>query len=1067
MRVKAIVIFLLVCVVVLNAKAQFNQGNCPNNIDFEFGNFQNWKFYTGQANNLGSLLFQAVTNNQVTLYDRTQHAALVDQYGNFPVMCPNGSRYSVQLGEDLGGPGVADGGRAERLTYTFVIPAGSVRYSLTYYYAAVLNNGGSSHNSVNQARFTTRIRNLATGADVGCSFYDYNAQDGATNGFVTSPVTGFSNSAVYYKNWTPVTVDLSGLNGQTLELEFTTNDCHPGAHAGYAYIDIGATCITPITGYAYCTGATSVTLTAPFGYQAYNWIDPFTGTSYGSGQILTLTPPPPAGTVIDVDLIPVPFGGCRDTLQVTMVAETAPDTPVAVSNVGYCLSDPAVPLVATNSPGFLLQWYSQPTGGTASPIAPTPNTSVLGSTDYYVSQISFGGCEGPRKKITVTVAPPPNASFSINDTIQCFAGNSFVFTNTSSNSPGVIYSWDFGDATPNLLGQNATHAYAAVGSYTVKLNALRGTCLSVATIQVQVVANPIADFTATNACVGDPVVFTNTTSGGTPSNQFTWNFGNGNTSNQTNPSFSFSIAGTNTVSLTVNAGDCSASVTKPVLVYARPRANFTFNPACVNSPIQFIDQSTISIGTIISWNWDFGGGITSSLANPIITFTNSGTRQVKLTVASANCTKDTTIAVTVYEKPTASFVRSDTACVNQIVSLNDASFYASGAATSSIVGFWWNAGNGSVYSTQNITPIYTTSGNAAYTIKQVAISDKGCISDTNIVTINVKAAPIAQAQILTPLCELRPLEFEDVSVGTSKRQWTFSTGYTDTAKKVTVANLLTGVQNFKLQITDVFGCKSAILDSNIVVDRRPKFEITYSDSCVEKPVPMRLLDANGNITNWFWILEGNTTQDFFNRSYRFAKSGPNIIQAYASTANGCVSDTLSKTIQIYKASANAGVDKITLANQPVQLSATGGVNYIWIPALGLNNAASNNPIATVGLTQRYEVVATNEYGCTDVDDVTVTVYKGPDIYVPTIFTPNNDGVNDVLKLTLVGIKKFEYIKIFNRFGQLVFETKDAAVSFNGLYKGVFLQPDTYVFYTAGEDIYGKQIFKKGTIVMIR
>jgi gliding motility-associated-like protein len=114
------------------------------------------------------------------------------------------------------------------------------------------------------------------------------------------------------------------------------------------------------------------------------------------------------------------------------------------------------------------------------------------------------------------------------------------------------------------------------------------------------------------------------------------------------------------------------------------------------------------------------------------------------------------------------------------------------------------------------------------------------------------------------------------------------------------------------------------------------------------------------------------------------------------------------------------------------------------------------------------VYVTDSVGCYGTADILVKVYSTkPDIFVPTAFTPNNDGRNDIIKAIPVGVKEFDYFTIYNRFGQVIFTTKDASKGWNGYFNGIDQPVGTYVFVTRGIDYTGTVIFKKGTIVLIR
>ncbi|HTB25435.1 MAG TPA: T9SS type B sorting domain-containing protein, partial [Puia sp.] len=107
------------------------------------------------------------------------------------------------------------------------------------------------------------------------------------------------------------------------------------------------------------------------------------------------------------------------------------------------------------------------------------------------------------------------------------------------------------------------------------------------------------------------------------------------------------------------------------------------------------------------------------------------------------------------------------------------------------------------------------------------------------------------------------------------------------------------------------------------------------------------------------------------------------------------------------------------------------------------------------------------YGCSMEDSIHVKYYTGPDIYVPNAFTPNDDGINDVLRPIPVGISKLNYFRVFNRNGQLVFQTSQAGQGWDGRINGDPADMNTYVWEVKGIDYTGKTIFRKGTAVLIR
>ena len=107
-------------------------------------------------------------------------------------------------------------------------------------------------------------------------------------------------------------------------------------------------------------------------------------------------------------------------------------------------------------------------------------------------------------------------------------------------------------------------------------------------------------------------------------------------------------------------------------------------------------------------------------------------------------------------------------------------------------------------------------------------------------------------------------------------------------------------------------------------------------------------------------------------------------------------------------------------------------------------------------------------GCSDEATMLVKVFKtAPRVFVPTAFTPNSDGKNDVVRPVAVGISKIHYFRIYNRWGQMVFETTENGRGWDGKIKGILQGTQSYAWIVKGEDFTGKTVFEKGTVTLIR
>jgi len=302
---------------------------CPPNIDFEMGNFTNWVCGAGSATVPVTYPLPVVPPQPGRHTIIAAATAGVDFYGNFPELCPNGSGYSVKLGN------AATGAQSESISYTFTIPATATTFSILFHYAIVLQDPVTGHTNAERPRFQARIMDAATNTPLPCVNFDFIATANIP-GFLPSPIS----PNVWYKDWTPISINLSAYIGQTLTLEFTTADCTRGGHFGYAYMDVSPVCNGVIAGATLCGGETSANLTAPFGFQSYEWYsDPTFTTILSNTQTLTISPVPAVGSIFPVIVDPYPGFGCRDTLFAIItisprpVSDAGPDATICANQM--------------------------------------------------------------------------------------------------------------------------------------------------------------------------------------------------------------------------------------------------------------------------------------------------------------------------------------------------------------------------------------------------------------------------------------------------------------------------------------------------------------------------------------------------------------------------------------------------------------------------------------------------------------------------------------------------------------------------------------------------------------
>ncbi len=400
----------------LFSSSKINAQDCPANIDFESGGFGGWTCHVGSVAAVGgeNVISLSPTGGAVpgqhTMY-ANNGSGEVDYYGGFPVNCPNGSGYSIKLGNTTGGA------QAEGISYEFTIPANRNTYSLIYHYAVVFQD--PNHQAFQQPRLELEITNVTDNERINCSSFTFFPNGSPLPGFFQSPVT--DSTPVWCKDWSAVTINLNNKAGKTIRLMFKTADCTFRRHFGYAYIDVNTECSGEFTGAAYCPDDREVTIEGPYGYESYTWYNSNFSQVLGSGQNLNLSPPPPPGTKVAVIVFPFEGYGCSDTLYANLIdtlklkAEAGPD-------MHYCGIN-AVQLGSPPKRGVLYNW--SPTVGLSGSNIANPRASPLVDTKYTLTISSLGGGCVETDSVFVTAT-------SLDSTLQFIGKNNFCITSGDS-----------------------------------------------------------------------------------------------------------------------------------------------------------------------------------------------------------------------------------------------------------------------------------------------------------------------------------------------------------------------------------------------------------------------------------------------------------------------------------------------------------------------------------------------------------------------------------------------------------------------------------------------------------
>jgi gliding motility-associated-like protein len=447
---------LLLSGFVLTASTAARAQSCPPNIDFETGSFSGWTCYTGTTAAVGNQnVISLIPTGGPSFGHQTMYNANsgeLDPYGRFPVNCPNGSGHSIKLGSTQAG------GEAEGVSYEFTIPANENSYTLLYNYAVVFQS--PNHRDFEQPRMEIEITNVTDNSTISCASFSFIAVGTSLPGFTVSNQS--DTTTVLYKDWSTVSVDLSGNAGKTIRLFFKTADCTFRRHFGYAYIDVNSECSGNLVGATFCPDDTEINVTAPFGYAGYTWYDSSVTNVLGNDQVLRFSPPPPSGTTVAIKLEPYAGFGCAKTLFTTL-RDSLTVTAIAGRDTLSCNNEP-VSIGGIPKQGLKYAW--SPVAGLSDPTIANPLAAPDITTSYVITTTNNGG--GCRTTDTVIV----RASI-IDDSLRLVGKDAYCLGNNDSAvlhvNPTQSIQW-FKDDVAITRANQSRYKVSASGTYYAVLN---------------------------------------------------------------------------------------------------------------------------------------------------------------------------------------------------------------------------------------------------------------------------------------------------------------------------------------------------------------------------------------------------------------------------------------------------------------------------------------------------------------------------------------------------------------------------------------------------------------------
>lgn len=401
-------------------------------------------------------------------------------------------------------------------------------------------------------------------------------------------------------------------------------------------------------------------------------------------------------------------------------------------------------------------------------------------------------------------------------------------------------------------------------------------------------------------------------------------------------------------------------------------------------------------------------------------------------------------------------------------------FLDSSTSFGKITKWMWDFGDGTKSALEQPAPhVFPAPGD--YIVKLNIMGNDGCVSDTFSKKIVAGSKPFAKFTTETPpFCSERIIPFHDnsdVNYGTiNHRIWSINGDTTEGGPDGLQTLLPLGGTNISLLVTTQEGCVSDLFQRNIQVYQTPSIAVNdVRDMCKNEDqlFVSNVLNNAVPIKKWYWSFGDGKLGFSSPQQHSYRDTGKYSVMVYGLSEFSCPSDTIWKTITIYGTNAFAGRDTIVSVGQPLQLQATGGDSYWWSPSSGLSNPTIPDPVATLQQDAVYVLTANSPANCPTSDTIHIKVYKGPDLYVPTGFTPNADGKNDVFRFVAAGMQAVHYFRVFNRYGQLVFSSASSSQGWDGNYKGQPQPTGTYVWMIEAVDYLGNLVKKQGFTVLIR
>ncbi len=770
----------------------------------------------------------------------------------------------------------------------------------------------------------------------------------------------------------------------------------------------------------------------------------------------------------DVQLIVKDSYGCADTIKKNnLIHITQPYAKFSISDTVVCPGKQVSFLDSTVGDGLQYNWVFGD-GTRSANISPSHLYTTQGTYTAQLFVTDENNCRDSASSVPIIVSVP-TAKFLMSDSFSTCPPLSVNFTNQSVNFKS--FSWSFGDGSTSLIS-NPTHIYTYPGVYPVKLVMLgNGTCADSLTKNITI-KGPTGTFSYDKKPVCFPAV-TQFNASAQNTSQYLWDFSDGNTI-VTNTNISQHTYDTGYFVpklILIDAFGCKVPLqgTDTVKVYDVSAKGVVQNNQLCDSGFVMFKDSSVSNDLITGHQWIFGDGTTSNQATVSHYYSSSGVFNVKLIAITQTGCSDTLVvnqAVKVVQSPVINISGDSAACVPASMLFNGNIV----RADTSSLNWSWDFGNGSIAAVQNPpAAIFAASGN--YTVSLIAVNSSGC-SDTSYKNISVHPAPPVDAGLGATVC--KSASYTLVPAGAVTYIWNASPYLSCTNCTSPIATPDTSM-TFTVTGKDAIGCTAT---DSVLIKVTPPLSITASkNDTLCNGASVRLQASGAQSYQWFppiYLDDPKSAQPLFTAS----KDTSITYHVIGTDDMKCFSDTGSVTVKVYPVPQMQILQKnITLeAGNSVMLTTSNSpdiTSWKWEPPTGLNNPNVPNPIASPVQSTTFVCAAVNGGGCLAREAVTVTVVCGnSNIFIPNTFSPNNDGVNDKFYVRGKGLFSIKSFRVFNRWGQLVYEKlngapNDASSGWDGNFNLQKMPSDVYVYMIEILCTNNAVIPVKGNITLLR